>query len=363
MPIDDQDRPDREQTDGSLRAERKETDLALTENQAAVEHDADLVVERARENADAVLDAARTRADERGDLLSPTVAARATLATERGIEDEALRVERATADERLRRERDQNARALTKLLPFEREKTDTYLLTERGRSDEEVANRDDFLGMVTHDLRNLLGGLVLSAEVLSAHAPSDAARIQRYAARMNRLIGDLVDVASIDAGRLALTSTSGDANTVIAEAVDMFEAVASAKGVSLQSALDASPLLAEFDHDRIIQVLANLITNAIKFTSKGGRISVRGEQAGSTLRVSVRDTGIGICTTMLELVFERFWQVGKNDRRGVGLGLYISKRIVEAHGGEIWVESTHGQGSMFTFTIPCAGRAVCEPTP
>jgi len=248
MPLDDKARPDREQTDGSLRAERQETDRALSEKQAAVEQDADRVVDRAREHADAVLDAARTRADERHDLAAPTVAA---LATERGIEDEAVRVERATADQRLRRERDQNSRALTKLLPLERDRTDTYLLTERDRSDHEVANRDDFLGMVTHDLRNLLGGIVLSAEVLSTDAPDDAAgnkilgataRIHRYAARMNRLIGDLVDVASIDAGRLALSSASGDANKVIAEAVDMFEAVAAAKGLSLQMELDSSTI-------------------------------------------------------------------------------------------------------------------------
>ncbi len=364
MPSDDRARPDREQTDGSLREERSETDRALSEKQAAIELAADQVVDRAREHADAVLQTARTKADDRRDLPTPTVAAHATLATERGVEDEALRIERADADESLRRQRDHNRRALTKLRPLERERTDTYLLTERDRSDVEVANRDDFLSMVSHDLRNLLGGIVLSAEQLSNDASPDAAgnrsqlesaRIQRYAARMNRLIGDLVDVASIDAGRLALTTGVGDANALIAEAVDMFGAVASAKGVSLQKELNASPLLAVLDHDRIIQVLGNLVSNAIKFTPKGGQIVVRGERTGSVIRVSVSDTGSGIPTDMLEVVFERFWQVGKNDRRGVGLGLYIAKRIVEAHNGEICAESKRGEGSTFIFTIPGAG--------
>src|SRR5687768_3616086 len=205
---------EREQTDESLRMEREKTDHALAERQAA-EEDSDLVVRRARESADALLTEVRAKADE---LLegSPQVRTRATLAEERGLEDEALQEERASADEILRRERDENARVLSRLLPLEREKTDRFLLTERARSDIALSNRDNFLGLVSHDLRNLLGGIVLSAELLSARAPENeegtqtlvaTARIQRYAARMNRLIGDLVDVASIDAGKLAVTPT------------------------------------------------------------------------------------------------------------------------------------------------------------
>ncbi|HWN40887.1 MAG TPA: HAMP domain-containing sensor histidine kinase [Thermoanaerobaculia bacterium] len=352
---------ERDQTDESLRTERQKTDRALAERHVAEEEDSDLVLSRARESADAVLTEARAKADQRLDETLPQDATSTTLAEERVLEDEALQDERASADEILRRERHENARVLSRLLPMEREKTDRFLLTERARSDDALANRDNFLGLVSHDLRNLLGGIVLSAELLSARAPENedgkqtllaTTRIQRYAARMNRLIGDLVDVASIDAGKLALTPAPGDAAALIAEAVDTFQAAASAKGISLQTEMAERPLLAEFDHDRMLQVLANVISNAIKFTSADGSIQVRGERAGDELRFSISDTGSGIPDNMLEAIFERFWQVGKDDRRGVGLGLFISRCIVEAHGGKIWAESKLGEGSRICFTLP-----------
>jgi signal transduction histidine kinase len=351
---------EREQTNEGLRVEREKTDRALAERQTA-EEVSDKVIHRARESADAVLTEARAKADQLLDQALPHVAACATLAEERVHEDEALQDERASADEILRRERDENARVLSRLLPLERDKTDRFLLTERARSDDALANRDNFLGIVSHDLRNLLGGIVMSADLLSARAPKNedgkqtltaTARIQRYAARMNRLIGDLVDVASIDAGKLAVTPVPSDAAALIAEAVDTFQAAASAKGISLQTEMVESPLLAEFDHDRMLQVLANIITNAIKFTSQDGRIRVRGECAEDELRLSITDTGAGIPDNVLEAIFERFWQVGKNDRRGVGLGLYISRCIVEAHGGRIWAESKLGEGTRLCLTLP-----------
>ncbi|MFL6291923.1 MAG: ATP-binding protein [Thermoanaerobaculia bacterium] len=355
---------ERDQTDESLRREREKTDRALAERHAA-EEESDQVVHRARESADTVLNEARAQADQRLDDALPHVAAHSTLAQARALEDEALQDERASADEILRRERNENARVLSRLLPLEREKTDRFLLTERARSDDALANRDNFLGLVSHDLRNLLSGIVLNAELLSAKAPESddgrqtlvaTARIQRYAARMNRLIGDLVDVASIDAGKLAVAPAPGDAAALIAEAVDTFQAAASAKGISLQTELAERPLPAELDHDRMLQVLANTIANAIKFTSQGGTVRVRGERAGDELRFSISDTGSGIPGTMLEAIFERFWQVGKNDRRGVGLGLYISRCIVEAHGGKIWAESTLGEGTCILFTLPVAPK-------
>ena len=268
--------------------------------------------------------------------------------------------ERDQTDESLRSEREEQARLLAALLPLERQKTDRYLLTERARSDDAVAHRDDFMGIVSHDLRNLLGGIAGNARLLAREASESAdggraaaatERIQRYVARMNRLIGDLVDVVSIDAGKLGIDPQRGDAAGLIAEAVDAFAQPAQAQGISLGSETQG-PLPAMFDHDRMLQVLANLITNAIKFTSHGGSVTVRGELDGGEVRVSVHDTGIGIPGEMLEAVFERFWQVGKNDHRGLGLGLYISRCIVEAHSGRIWVESTPGAGSTFHFTIP-----------
>jgi signal transduction histidine kinase len=350
--------PERARTDESLRTEREKTDGALTDRQETIDETADEVVRRARETADAVVFAAREKADQPPPSHLPP---EDLIAQQRLREDEALRNERAAADESLRLERNEDAESLSRLLPLEREKTDRFLLTERVRSDNAVAHRDDFLSIVSHDLRNLLGGIVMSASLLSDAAPEDDAgkktvdgmkRIQRYAARMNRLIGDLVDVASIDAGKLALTPTRGDSGLLIAETVDLFQGLAAAKGISLKSVSLAPTLQADFDHDRMLQVLANLITNSIKFTEAGGNISVAGERAETGLRFCVSDTGSGVPGNLLEAIFERFWQVGKNDRRGVGLGLYISKCIVEAHGGRIWAESVSGKGSTFSFTVP-----------
>jgi signal transduction histidine kinase len=354
------DTPERGQTDESLRLERDRTDQALAERQQAVAEDAEHVLHRARETADAVLAAARGRADEQLESGAPDLAS-SVLAEERGREDAALREERAIADENLERERDEAARALALLLPLERVKTDRFLLTERRRSDDALANRDDFMGIVSHDLRNLLGGIVMTAAILGKGAAPDTAgqetiarveRIQRYAARMNRLIGDLVDVASIDAGKLALAPADGDAAALVDEAVEMFYTAAAEKGITLTAQIGAGPVTAFFDHDRMLQVLVNVITNAIKFTDVG-TIAVRTEPVeGGGARIAVHDTGTGVPAEMLEAIFERFWQAGKNDRRGSGLGLYISKCIVDAHGGRIWAESRPGEGTVVSFTIP-----------
>jgi len=350
--------PERQQTDDSLRKERQKTDQALADRQTTVEEDADMVVHRARENADAVLHVARENAD------AVLIANRLAVSEARVREDEALKDERSCADESLRRERDDAAGAvLARLLPLEREKTDRYLLTERARSDDALSNRDDFLGIVTHDLRDLLGGIVTSAALLSRRSTDDqegqqilveAKRIERYAARMNRLIADLLDVASIDAGKLAVKPAPGEWTELITEAADTFRPAVSGKGISLETRMGAHPVPGEFDHDRMLQVLGNLISNSIKFTGPGGKIAVRAEREGDELSFCVSDTGAGIPEDSLEAIFERFWQVGRNDRRGLGLGLYISRCIVEAHGGRIWAESTRGEGTMVCFRIPAA---------
>lgn len=353
--------PERAQTDESLRTERKNTDHVLEERRTDTEETADGIVERAREQADAVLDTARDKADVKLEAAGAGPQARKAVARERAGEDEALSDERAAADESLSREREEQARTLAALLPLERQKTDRHLLTERTRSDDAVAHRDDFMGIISHDLRNLLSAVAGNARLIAKQASqSDEGRstvdgmerIQRYVARMNRLIGDLVDVVSIDAGKLAVHPQPGDAAEVIAEAVEAFAQGAQEKGISLVFESSERPLRAIFDRDRMVQVLANLITNAIKFTDGGGAITVRSERAEDALRVSVLDTGKGISEDMLDAVFERFWQVGKSDHRGLGLGLYISKCIVDAHGGRIWVESKLGAGSAFHFTIP-----------
>jgi signal transduction histidine kinase len=354
--------PERAETDESLRIERRKADQSLLAKQESLEREADVVVDHAREIADAVLSEARDKADQNLDSRESRLRAREIVDEERALEDAAIQQERAAADESLRLEREEHARMLHRLLPLERERTDRHLLTERARSDFAISNRDDFLGIVSHDLRNLLQGIVASAEMMAVRATDDEAgrqvlagtqRIERYAARMVRLIGDLVDVTSIDAGQLAVTPRRQDLYALVAEAVATFEPAASAKRIALLLDSAESPVLADFDHDRIMQVLANLLTNAVKFTPDGGKVSVHVGHAEGKALCRVSDTGPGIPGDMLESVFERFWQVGKNDRRGLGLGLYISRCIVAAHGGSIWVESRMGEGSSVSFTLPC----------
>ncbi len=241
------------------------------------------------------------------------------------------------------------------------------LLRLKAHSDEALAQRDDSMGMVSHELRNLLNNILLNATVISDDAnQSDAGRrtvermkrIHRYVARMNRLVGDLVDVVSVDAGKLALKYASFDAVALIAETVEASEHAAADGGIALASDGLEHALPANFDRERILQVLTNLVSNALKFTPRGGAISIRGERVGKELRLCVKDSGAGIPADMLESVFERFFQVRKNDQRGVGLGLYICKCIVESHGGRIWAESKLGEGSAFYFTIPSGDRAL-----
>jgi len=359
-------RPGRAETDESLRLERKNVDRAGAEARVAVEKEADAVVELARATADAVLDVARDRADRR---LGPTGSERTTsvardaITEERARADDVVRTDRAQADATLKRERAEHERALAALLPFERLDTDRYLVTERARSDDSLSNRDDFLAIVSHDLRNLLGGIAHSAALLADDATGNeqgrqvvigANRIQRYVAQMNRLIGDLLDISSVEAGKLAITVARADLCAVVSESIENFFAAAAEKGITLESKVSETHLFGVFDQERILQVLTNLITNAIKFTSPGGFVRVSAERAGKDLELRVADTGRGIPTNMLERVFDRFSQVGKNDRTGVGLGLYISKHIVEEHGGEIWAESQLGEGSRFCVTLPAA---------
>lgn len=289
--------------------------------------------------------------------LPPLSAASAeVIEAERGREDETLQDERDSADEALRMERAE----LGPLQSVERDETDQDLSHERARSDLALTARDAFLGIVSHDLRNLLAGMVgFAANIAEGGSKVNedqivtyARRIQRSGDRMNRLIGDLVDVASIEAGTLAVSREDGDPTVVVTEAVEDFQLQAAAKGISLTAEI-ASPLpIVSFDPARILQVLVNLLSNAIKFTPQDGKVVVRVERVDDELSFAVEDTGEGIPHAKLEAVFERFLQVIERDRRGVGLGLYISKCIVQGHGGRIWAESRPETGSTFRFTLP-----------
>jgi signal transduction histidine kinase len=343
----------RRRTDDSLRVEREKADAALGDLLAASDETADAIITRARARADEVLALARAKSDREPVPL----VTRQGVERERGQEDTRLQQERTNEDETLREERADLAATLS----AERQETDHDLLSERNCSDSALGSRSEFLRIVSHELRSLVTAMGGYATLIETEVPAEmfenpivgyALRIRRIGARMDRLIGDLLDIAGIDAGRLALTREVGDATKVIQEAVDTFQAQASKRGISVVAEVVGQPPLATLDPARILQVLTNLISNAIKFSPADGTVVVRVEQAGDALHFRVTDTGPGVPEDKLEAVFERFFQVIRNDRRGLGLGLYISRCIVQGHGGRIWAESRVGEGSTFHFTVP-----------
>ena len=179
-----------------------------------------------------------------------------------------------------------------------------------------------------------------------------AVRMRRSVSVMERLISDLLDFSSFEDGQLLMVAERLDTRSLIDGAIDAFQAAALAKGLSLHADLPADPVMTKHDPHRMLQVLSNLIQNAIKFTPEGGSIRIRVGRAGTFYQVSVSDTGIGVPPGELAAIFERFRQLDRSDRTGLGLGLYISRWIVEAHGGTIWAESQVGRGSTFHFTLP-----------
>jgi len=364
---DSQTRKGREETDASLLAERDKTDAELAKAVTSIEEDADQVLEVARQRAEAILDTARELADR--DMTAARVVGRVRRAVEieRGTADDAIAEERVVADQLLAVERDEQQRALAALLRLEREATDDGLLVERAHADKALATRDDFLAMASHDLRNLLGGLALSAQALAkptgstedgaAASVKHAERIQRFVARMNRLVGDLLDVVSLESGTLHIMPTLVDGCQLLKEAEEAFRPAFVAQGIMLTTDVGPGAIVIACDHDRIIQVLTNLVSNALKFTDNGGQVAMSVSQTESEIHFLVTDNGVGIPPDHETMVFERFRRINPKDRRGLGLGLYIAKSIIDVHGGRIWVESRKGGGSSFHFTLP-----VTQPT-
>lgn len=357
-------RPERSCTDSGLARERGRTDEELEKRAQRDENLADSVLATARRRADEVVTLARERADENLGRSEGERAALQTFAHERQEEDELLRNERATADEVAAADRVARRKAVNALLASERAATDESLGRERELADAALASRDEFMAMASHDLRNMIGVIAVSTSSLvdipcdgSTHKAivRDAERIQRSAGRMARLVGDLIDVASIEAGRLAVAPERHDALELLRETMEVFQPLAAAKQIWIGTDVKPGSLLARYDRDRILQVLANLVGNALKFTPKEGRIHVLVEPADGYVRFAVSDTGRGIAPDKLSVIFDRYWQlVDRTARSGLGLGLYISKCIVEAHGGRIWAESRPGEGSTFFFTLPGA---------
>ncbi|HSD88209.1 MAG TPA: HAMP domain-containing sensor histidine kinase, partial [Kofleriaceae bacterium] len=291
------------------------------------------VVASERHKADVVLNDARNLEDRRNAAAS-SARAPDDLTDDRAREDAVIEEARTGADSVVRDERERRHLALASLLAFERESTDLKLETEREYADQALASREDLMAMVSHDLRNLLGGVALSAELLKDIAIKDhastqitkyAESIQRFTARMNRLVGDLMDVASIEAGKLGLVRTRRNVRLLLRDAFEAFQPAATAQGIHLRCESKTDPGIVELDYERILQVLSNLVGNALKFTPRGGEIVISVERGADDVCFSVVDTGTGIPASQFAKIFDRYVQSGDLDRRGLGLGLFIAK--------------------------------------
>jgi signal transduction histidine kinase len=228
------------------------------------------------------------------------------------------------------------------------------------RAEQAVADRDHVLAVVSHELRNPLNNIGLAAAVLkdSVTGPEaghkSIASIVRSADRMKRMIQDLLDLSSIQSGRLAIDPRPLDPRSAVEEVVESFEAEAAERGLTVTGQVESGVPLIRADHDRLFQALANLVGNALKVTTRGS-VMVSARSGGSENRVtfSVQDTGPGIPADQQERLFEPYWR-GQSTYKGTGLGLAITRGIVEAHGGAIRVESAPGTGTVFSFDIPRA---------
>ena len=219
--------------------------------------------------------------------------------------------------------------------------------------------RDEVLAVVSHDLRNPISAIAMCARILREAPPADAVErdkmltaITEATVWMQRLIRDLLDVSAIEAGRLSVERRPAALAPIIATAAGMMSGEVEQRSITL--AVDVPPDLrvANVDATRIVQVISNLLGNAIKFTDAGGTVTVRAANGPTSVVVSVEDTGVGIEPEALNRIFDRFWQARPTPRRGSGLGLAIARGIIEAHGGRIWVESEVGRGSVFSFSLP-----------
>ena len=221
--------------------------------------------------------------------------------------------------------------------------------------------RDNVLGIVAHDLRVPLGIILLQAAILR-RGGAQSQPIELAAARMNRLIQDLLDVTVIEAGSLSIECSRIDVMRLIGDAMEAQRRFALVRAVELR--LDVARGLEEVwaDRDRLLQVFENLIGNAIKFTQRNGVITVGARPLDREMLCWVADTGRGIEAADLPHLFDRFWQARKSERQGAGLGLSIVKSLIEAHGGRIWVNSTPGRGSTFFFTVTIAPRLTSPPS-
>lgn len=238
-----------------------------------------------------------------------------------------------------------------------------HVLEREARTQAEAANKakDDFLAMVSHELRAPLNAMLGWVTILR-NSPDDRVireraidAIERSARSQNKLVNDLLDISRVTSGNLWIEKQPVPLASVMESAIDEAFPAMKAKSIKLTLDIDHNAGVVEGDMHRLLQVLNNLLQNAVKFTPEGGRLTVSLERHGPTAKISVADNGVGIEPEFLPHVFDRYRQSrGMSERReGLGLGLAIARHIVEMHGGTIAVDSAgKGRGAVFTVTLP-----------
>ncbi|MEB0045921.1 MULTISPECIES: ATP-binding protein [unclassified Pseudomonas] len=236
------------------------------------------------------------------------------------------------------------------------------LARQVAREQRAVQARDELVAVVSHDLRNPMTVISMLCAMMQKSFSSEGAHtsrristaidtLQQAAGRMNTLLDDLLDTSKIDAGRYTISPQPLDVGQIFEEAYSLLSPLAMDKDIEIS--FHAEPQLKiQADPERLFQVLSNLVGNAIKFTPRLGKVGVAAMSAGDDIVFSIRDTGEGIPQDQLPHVFDRYWTVKEGNPTGIGLGLYITQGIVEAHGGRIEAESELGNGTEFRFTVP-----------
>jgi len=226
-----------------------------------------------------------------------------------------------------------------------------------------LKTREELVGIVSHEIKNPLSTITSSLYILRKKLPASSDQvqieklfdhIQAAVQRTVRITSDLLDVTKIDFGRLIVQKSVNKIENLINESIESFRLAAAEKSITLNIVISPECEAVLCDRDRVVQVLSNLISNAIKFTEERGLVRVEVSRVQDRIRFQVTDNGPGIPADQVSHIFERFWQAKHKHYVGVGLGLYIAQNIMAAHGSEISVNSREGEGSTFWFTLPVA---------
>jgi signal transduction histidine kinase len=227
----------------------------------------------------------------------------------------------------------------------------------RALAESRASNLKQVLGVVAHDLRNPLNLLITTTDLLLEEDLDRRRRKElldvalRAARQMNRLIGDLLDTVRLQVGNVPLDVEELAVASIFRQAEETFGPTAKERHISLDVIVPEIGVAVRADPFRVSQVIGNIVGNALKFTPADGTVRLSAAPDGESVVIQVIDSGPGIPPADTEHLFDNFWQ-GRNDHRGVGLGLAIARGVVEAHGGKIWCESVVGSGSTFSFTLP-----------